>query len=63
MSKKGGMKIIHTQYREMLRHINPNDWANEFHPQALNFANSSADFEPKNLMKLFKHVLEKKGYF
>ena len=57
------MKIIHTQYKEMLRQINPYDWANEFHPQALNFANSSADFEPKNLMKLFKHVLEKKEYF
>ncbi len=54
--------MIHTQYKEMLRQLNPNEWANEFHPQALNFANSSADFESNNLMKLFKHVLENKEY-
>ncbi len=57
------MRIIHTQYKVMLRHFDTTEWANEFNSQALIFANSSAEFEARNLVSLFKHVLETKECF
>ena len=61
MQRKGGLKRIRAQFREMLEKSNQLEmWADQFHHNVSSFNLSREDFDQENLKLIFSQVYENK---